>query len=350
LAGKLRTGLTARSKDYDRAFAPFGEMYDNFGSSATLNFTGDTQDLWVGLFDTPNRELAPTQGRWISPDPAGTGWNLYAYVSNDPLDLTDPSGLWPHFVRHWNKAFGNGCSGPGSDGASSGCMPPWANPTYIVNGQQVPAYVAQGILSIGNGGFNSLTASWASFASTSSPSVASCDYGVVGDINACIDTCGDPITPDQLPTPVYGITGVTFADSGGDLVASNDPPISQLMKYIFNRPWAGGIQFPWLNKFVGPAFSGAVIDGKDSLTVCGGGGAGIGFRGASGGPLWGATANADKILRGASVSFSWNPFPLLGGQIITDGQHGFLYGPTYGTAGPPTLQGTYSGCKSGKVN
>jgi RHS repeat-associated protein len=88
----LRTGLTARSKDYDRAFAPFGEMYDNFGSSAMLNFTGDTQDLWAGLFDTPNRELAPTQGRWISPDPAGSGWNRYAYAPN-PNGQVDLSGL-----------------------------------------------------------------------------------------------------------------------------------------------------------------------------------------------------------------------------------------------------------------
>jgi RHS repeat-associated protein len=68
-------------------------MYANFGTLGSLNFTGDTQDLFAGLFDTPNRELAPSQGRWISPDPAGSGWNLYGYVSNDPLNLTDPSGL-----------------------------------------------------------------------------------------------------------------------------------------------------------------------------------------------------------------------------------------------------------------
>jgi RHS repeat-associated protein len=98
----LRTSVNGRSQEYDRAFASFGEMYDNFGNSGKLNFTGDTQDLFSGLFDTPNRELAPTQGRWISPDPAGLGavdmtdpqtWNRYAYVTNNPLASTDPSGL-----------------------------------------------------------------------------------------------------------------------------------------------------------------------------------------------------------------------------------------------------------------
>lgn len=98
----LRTSLNNRTKDYDRAFAPFGEMYDNFGNSGMLNFTGDTQDLFSGLFDTPNRELAPTQGRWISPDPAEAGWNLYAYASNTPLVLTDPSGLRPD-NPHWEN-------------------------------------------------------------------------------------------------------------------------------------------------------------------------------------------------------------------------------------------------------
>jgi RHS repeat-associated protein len=54
------------------------------------------------MYDTLNRELLPTQGRWLSPDPAGMNaadpsnpqsWNRYAYVLNNPLILIDPSGL-----------------------------------------------------------------------------------------------------------------------------------------------------------------------------------------------------------------------------------------------------------------
>lgn len=55
-------------------------------------FTGDTQDVVSGIFDTPNRELNSSQGRWLSPDPAHKGWNLYAYTTN-PNNLIDPSGL-----------------------------------------------------------------------------------------------------------------------------------------------------------------------------------------------------------------------------------------------------------------
>ncbi len=78
----------------DRAFAPYGEMYQNFGSTSSneLIFTGDTQDIAVGIYDTPNRELNASQGRWLSPDPAGASWNAYAYGTN-PNSVTDPSGL-----------------------------------------------------------------------------------------------------------------------------------------------------------------------------------------------------------------------------------------------------------------
>ena len=57
-------------------------------------FAGITGDFDPGvLFDAPNRELAQYQGRWVSPDPAGSGWNQYVYPT-DPLSSTDPSGLY----------------------------------------------------------------------------------------------------------------------------------------------------------------------------------------------------------------------------------------------------------------
>ena len=80
----------------DRAFAPFGELYNNFGAANAneLLFTGDTANTVGGwLYDTANRNLHPSQGRWLSPDPAGAGWNEYAYVENSPLSYVDPLGL-----------------------------------------------------------------------------------------------------------------------------------------------------------------------------------------------------------------------------------------------------------------
>jgi RHS repeat-associated protein len=102
--GSVRFASTVggRASFFDRAFAPFGETYSNFGNTSGNNFTGDTQDTISGTYDTLFRELNPTQGRWISPDPAGLGavdprnpqtWNRYAYVGNNPLSFIDPLGL-----------------------------------------------------------------------------------------------------------------------------------------------------------------------------------------------------------------------------------------------------------------
>ncbi len=99
---RLSSSVLNRTYYFDRAFAPTGEMYKNFGNTTGLNFTGNTQDSFAGLlFDTPNRELHPGEGRWLSPDPAGLAavdpsspqsWNRYAYVMNDPLSNIDPLG------------------------------------------------------------------------------------------------------------------------------------------------------------------------------------------------------------------------------------------------------------------
>jgi RHS repeat-associated protein len=88
--------ISSHTVQADRAYAPYGEQYSTFGGTNPIYgmFAGLTGDFDPGvLFDTPNRELAQYQGRWLSPDPAGSGWNQYAYVSNNPLGLTDPTGL-----------------------------------------------------------------------------------------------------------------------------------------------------------------------------------------------------------------------------------------------------------------
>lgn len=84
-------------------FAPFGEMYAQSGVPA-WSFTGEegTADTVSDEYDFLARKLHSSQGRWISPDPAGLNaadltnpqsWNLYAYVTNDPLSSIDPLGL-----------------------------------------------------------------------------------------------------------------------------------------------------------------------------------------------------------------------------------------------------------------
>ena len=84
------------------AHAPFGESYSpNYGYP--LSFTGQWDDR--NAINTthyfPERQYRSTQGRWLSPDPVGLAavdptnpqtWNRYAYVANNPLVATDPSG------------------------------------------------------------------------------------------------------------------------------------------------------------------------------------------------------------------------------------------------------------------
>jgi RHS repeat-associated protein len=83
------------------AYAPFGEQYATSGTGDP-SFTGQDQDTASSLYDFPARRQSPSQGRWISPDPAGLGavkltnpqsWNRYAYVLNNPLRLIDAMGL-----------------------------------------------------------------------------------------------------------------------------------------------------------------------------------------------------------------------------------------------------------------
>lgn len=82
------------------AYAPFGEQYAKSGNVGG-DFTGQAEFFGFDEYDFPARQYS-TQGRWLSPDPAGIdavnpddpqSWNRYAYVANRPLEATDPSGL-----------------------------------------------------------------------------------------------------------------------------------------------------------------------------------------------------------------------------------------------------------------
>jgi RHS repeat-associated protein len=72
------------------------------GDSSPNHFTGLERDSESGLDHTLNRQLSSNIGRWLSPDPGGIKvvnlqdpqtWDMYSYVADNPLTLTDPSGL-----------------------------------------------------------------------------------------------------------------------------------------------------------------------------------------------------------------------------------------------------------------
>ena len=81
---------------------PFGDgMSCNSPQWDTELFTGDEHDAASNTEHTDFRQLATTQGRWLSPDPYNGSMdignpqslNRYAYVGNDPVGFVDPSGL-----------------------------------------------------------------------------------------------------------------------------------------------------------------------------------------------------------------------------------------------------------------
>jgi RHS repeat-associated protein len=125
------TASQPTSMYFSSAYAPFGEQYATAGT-ADASFTGQDQDTVSSLYDFPARRQSPSQGRWISPDPAGRAavnlsnpqtWNRYAYVNNNPLRVIDSTGLCgevvaaQHGSAHANE--GEPCDPPTSGGDDS---------------------------------------------------------------------------------------------------------------------------------------------------------------------------------------------------------------------------------------
>ncbi len=91
----------ARTIANDVAMASFGEWYP--GQGADTFFTGVAQNVMAADFKAfPARNYHTTQGRWLSPDPAGLAavdltnpqsFNRYGYVGGNPLAATDALGL-----------------------------------------------------------------------------------------------------------------------------------------------------------------------------------------------------------------------------------------------------------------
>ncbi|MFO1114448.1 MAG: RHS repeat-associated core domain-containing protein [Beijerinckiaceae bacterium] len=126
------TGVVAKT-----GYGPFGESAT---TSGTFRYTGARIDAETnGLYDFRARMYSPTLGRFLRTDPisyAG-GSNLYAYVGNDPLNLTDPLGLaadGPQAVAASGSGRGGGC-----DEADANCFEAGAADPASIAGQLVPS-------------------------------------------------------------------------------------------------------------------------------------------------------------------------------------------------------------------
>ncbi|MGA8437823.1 MAG: RHS repeat-associated core domain-containing protein, partial [Candidatus Sulfotelmatobacter sp.] len=77
---------------------PFGESWYNNNTTSNWVYTSYERDAESGNDYALARSYANTNGRFLSPDPLEgivgdpQSWNRYAYVENDPINLSDPSG------------------------------------------------------------------------------------------------------------------------------------------------------------------------------------------------------------------------------------------------------------------
>jgi len=144
---------------------PFGDAKTcQGGFSTTWGVFGDENDSENNTYHTDARKQSPTQGRWLTPDPAAASvidvtnpqtWNRYAYVRNNPLSRVDPSGLNDNNVAYapWNGPgmYANGGWGTGDWfdnncilGNLGGCGPgdAFGNAPSLLSSQQRQAEVA----------------------------------------------------------------------------------------------------------------------------------------------------------------------------------------------------------------
>ncbi|MGB2671013.1 MAG: RHS repeat-associated core domain-containing protein [Candidatus Acidiferrum sp.] len=98
---RLLTGLNqavVQNLDY----LPYGELISTDTDIDTHKFTGKERDSESGLDNFGARYDSSSMGRFMSPDPVyiegnrlfdPQSLNLYSYVRNNPLNLTDPTGM-----------------------------------------------------------------------------------------------------------------------------------------------------------------------------------------------------------------------------------------------------------------
>lgn len=99
-----KDGAAVQKSSYD----PFGATVQADGTPTappsgpvTRGYTGHESDDHTGLINMKGRVFDPLTKRFLTPDPLisdtanSQAWNPYSYVLNNPVNLTDPSGLRP---------------------------------------------------------------------------------------------------------------------------------------------------------------------------------------------------------------------------------------------------------------
>jgi RHS repeat-associated protein len=112
----------------------WGNLTESGSVLSDYTYTGHYYDRPTELSLAEYRGYDPSLGRWLSKDPLGLkgGSNLYRYVNNNPINLTDPLGLYfcngtsqPMLVSGTTSP-GHGYTPGKPDGYRKGVVPPGA--------------------------------------------------------------------------------------------------------------------------------------------------------------------------------------------------------------------------------
>ena len=111
-------------------FEPFGVELQPLSDESTnfkYKYTGQERDNSTNLDYMHARFYGSSIGRFLRPDPINgkptnpESWNLYAYVGNNPINLTDPTGMFcltPSTINYVMSIFG-GLNGIGGETSTS---------------------------------------------------------------------------------------------------------------------------------------------------------------------------------------------------------------------------------------
>ncbi len=94
LGSVVRISSTGGAVSLTRQYDAWGNLEEGAGEPGYA-FTGREWDPESGLYYYRARYYDPRIGRFVSEDPVGfrAGPNFYTYVSSNPVNLADPSGL-----------------------------------------------------------------------------------------------------------------------------------------------------------------------------------------------------------------------------------------------------------------
>ena len=93
LGSVIGTANSAGTSTAIHSYGPYGEP--NIATGIRFRYTGQQFIGSLNLYYYKARFYSPALGRFLQTDPIGTAddLNLYAYVGNNPINFSDPSGL-----------------------------------------------------------------------------------------------------------------------------------------------------------------------------------------------------------------------------------------------------------------